>query len=291
MIITHKITMELTRYNVLSSIDVMQSDKYSRNLEVTLLASGQPWEIPEDATILIRYRKPDSKGGEYDTLPDGTTAWKIEGNVVTVALAPQVCTVAGRVKLAVALLKGDAEINTFVINLNVNPNPGANVAGSEGYYYIKSLESRIEDLENDVAYSVLTLNAEAVGYMVTMDASQFNVVPKAGDWAISVNNMLYRVYEVNGTKVTLTHCCGMQGTAGADGVTPHIGENGNWWIEETDTGVAAGGSGSGLPKVTEADNGKILQVVNGAWALVTPEDSSVVTYLDSSIGDILGGEY
>jgi uncharacterized protein YodC (DUF2158 family) len=28
---------------------------------------------------------------------------------------------------------------------------------------------------------------------------------------------------------------------------------------------------SGLPKVTASDNGKILQVVNGAWAAVSPE--------------------
>jgi len=27
---------------------------------------------------------------------------------------------------------------------------------------------------------------------------------------------------------------------------------------------------SGLPKVTSTDNGKILQVVDGAWAAVTP---------------------
>ena len=35
---------------------------------------------------------------------------------------------------------------------------------------------------------------------------------------------------------------------------------------------------SGLPTVTAADNGKILQVVNGAWALVTLESASGVIY-------------
>lgn len=29
---------------------------------------------------------------------------------------------------------------------------------------------------------------------------------------------------------------------GADGLTPHIGENGNWWIGEIDTGVKARGT-------------------------------------------------
>ena len=32
---------------------------------------------------------------------------------------------------------------------------------------------------------------------------------------------------------------GPPGIPGVDGVTPHIGENGNWWIGETDTGVSA----------------------------------------------------
>ena len=32
---------------------------------------------------------------------------------------------------------------------------------------------------------------------------------------------------------------------GVDGKTPFIGENGHWWIGETDTGVPARGAGSG----------------------------------------------
>lgn len=46
-----------------------------------------------------------------------------------------------------------------------------------------------------------------------------------------------------------------------------------------------------LPTVTTDDNDKILQVVGGVWTAVAPADSSVAAYLDSSIGEILGGEY
>ena len=34
---------------------------------------------------------------------------------------------------------------------------------------------------------------------------------------------------------------GTDGATGKDGKTPFIGENGNWWIGETDTGVKAAG--------------------------------------------------
>jgi hypothetical protein len=36
---------------------------------------------------------------------------------------------------------------------------------------------------------------------------------------------------------------GETGPAGANGLTPYIGSNGNWWIGETDTGVKASGEG------------------------------------------------
>ncbi|MEG2061746.1 MAG: PL29 family lyase N-terminal domain-containing protein, partial [Alistipes sp.] len=41
-----------------------------------------------------------------------------------------------------------------------------------------------------------------------------------------------------GDKIPTT---GDKGETGDDGVTPHIGDNGNWWIGTTDTGVKAQG--------------------------------------------------
>lgn len=39
---------------------------------------------------------------------------------------------------------------------------------------------------------------------------------------------------------------------GQDGITPHIGENGNWYLGDTDTGVQARGA-DGLPGAPGAD--------------------------------------
>lgn len=38
---------------------------------------------------------------------------------------------------------------------------------------------------------------------------------------------------------------GEKGDPGKDGDTPYIGDNGNWWVGDEDTGVSAGGGGSG----------------------------------------------
>ena len=46
----------------------------------------------------------------------------------------------------------------------------------------------------------------------------------------------YTIYLTNGEKVTFTVTNGIDG---ASAQTPHIGENGNWYIGDTDTGVKA----------------------------------------------------
>lgn len=136
MIITNKINMDLKRQPWIAAIDAVQDDRYSRNLELTLLSGGEIWTVPENADVLIRYSKADGTGGIYDTLPDGTTAWSAEGNCLTVALAPQVLTVPGTVSLAVTLTCGAHQITTFAILINVHPAVDAEIADSESYVRI-----------------------------------------------------------------------------------------------------------------------------------------------------------
>jgi hypothetical protein len=49
--------------------------------------------------------------------------------------------------------------------------------------------------------------------------------------------------------------------------------------------------GDGMPKVEAADSGKMLQVVDGVWQLVSVADSSIKTYIDDYINEALGGDY
>ena len=65
---------------------------------------------------------------------------------------------------------------------------------------------------------------------------------------------------------------GKDGTDGEDGQTPYIGENGNWWIGDTDTGVkAAGDDGKdGAIIVATAVGGTALisNIALIAWTLI-----------------------
>ena len=123
MIVTHKLTLDLARAGVPSRIDVSQDDRYSRDLEIRLLANGAPYCPPEGCQVLIRYEKPDHRGGSYDVLPDGTPAWKLNGNLLTVALAPQVCTVPGTVRMVISFLRNTAQISCFELLLDVYKLP------------------------------------------------------------------------------------------------------------------------------------------------------------------------
>lgn len=123
MIVTHKIKMDLAGCTVAPCLDVMQDDRYSRDLEISLFSGPAEFLPPEDCAALIRYRKADGRGGIYDTMPDGTQAWRISGNTVTVSLAPQVCTVPGDVAMTVSLIKDDAQLSCFEIRLRVRKCP------------------------------------------------------------------------------------------------------------------------------------------------------------------------
>lgn len=59
---------------------------------------------------------------------------------------------------------------------------------------------------------------------------------------IGEDNLWHVSYDNGATWVSLgVKATGAAGKDGADGVTPHIGENGNWWFGDTDTGVSAKG--------------------------------------------------
>ncbi len=67
---------------------------------------------------------------------------------------------------------------------------------------------------------------------------------------INTNGELVLTY-TNGTTVNLGRVVGNDGQDGQDGQTPYIGENGNWWIGATDTGVQAKADDA-VPAVSDA---------------------------------------
>lgn len=134
MVITNEIETDLARRRVIPVVNAVQNDKYSRDIRFLLYNNGDAWE-PEGASAIVRYCRADGSGGSYDLMPDGTAACEILGNTVTARLAPAVLSVPGPVRLAVGLMVGETEINTFTVIVDVEANPGL-VPTAEGYYKV-----------------------------------------------------------------------------------------------------------------------------------------------------------
>lgn len=140
MDIIHKLEMDLEIKAPTPWLELPQGDVNTRKIRFLLTANQMPWAVPENASVLICFRKSDGTVGEYDTLPDGTLAWEATNNLLTVSLAPQVLTSAGTVMLYASIRKNEKNLHTFGVEIRVRPSANDNVENridrSEDYFYI-----------------------------------------------------------------------------------------------------------------------------------------------------------
>lgn len=147
MIMIHKLETDLVKRGAMPRIDVVQGDANSRLLEMTMLSNGEAWQIPEKVRVRMRYCKSDGTKGLYDTLPDGSAAWTVEGNILSVFLAPQMLTAEGLVLAQAELTEGDCVVATFAFQVNVEPNPAEGALTSEDYVnMVQWMEGELEKL-------------------------------------------------------------------------------------------------------------------------------------------------
>lgn len=118
-------------------IHAVQDDSNSRKIAFSIYAGGAQWAVPDGTLVTVRYKKPDSTAGFYDTLPDGSTpAATIDGNVVTVALVPQALTVCGNVPVQIKLYdSAGTSIATFAVVMHISANvvSDAEIVSSDYY--------------------------------------------------------------------------------------------------------------------------------------------------------------
>lgn len=205
MITTSKIKMDLTRPGVTPLVHAVQADRYSRNLEIALYSDGKPFAIPEAVSVVIRYSKFDGKGGEYDTLPDGTQAWSAKRNVLTVALAPQVLTMPGFVEVSIALIVQEIQLSVFAIKLHVQPTASAKIADSEDYFYVTGILPAPSEAEAGQYFRIAAVDENgkitAVEAVTLSGSSGVESDPTVSDWAKKPEKPEYTAQEVGAEPV------------------------------------------------------------------------------------------
>lgn len=73
----------------------MQGDANSRAICYRLYADGSSYEIPSGVSLRIAYEKADKTSGVYSQLPDGSSAYEISGNTVTIRLIEDISAKSG----------------------------------------------------------------------------------------------------------------------------------------------------------------------------------------------------
>lgn len=229
-----KINMDLMIPGYPPVISGVQDDRYTRQLELSLTADGETWTIPSGVSVLVYFSRADGSGGKYDVLPDGSKAWKISGNVITVDLAPQVLSVPGPVNLWITLLKQEVQLSTFAVVLNVQPKAGENTVDPAGYVNVTGFLPGIAGAVPGQFLRIRQVDGET-GYVTAVEAVDME------DFAL--------LYEPQ----TLTEEQKQQARE-------------NMGAMSSDAAI--------LPAVTEKDDHKVLMVENGRWTAAMQEGTS-----------------
>ena len=162
MQVTKIIPMELTVREAVKWIgdSAVSGENGSRSLTFELMERGLPWQIPDGVGAALAFRCASGSEGEYDTMPDGSVAWTIEGNRVTVRLHDAILAQSGRVLLSLILQDQELKsLATFPVLLTVTE-------GLEGleelpvrYYAVRNLQE-INDAIKELSDRVDAVDTE-----------------------------------------------------------------------------------------------------------------------------------
>ena len=159
-----------------------------------------------------------------------------------------------------------------------------------------SFKAKVEDVEGKAVYNT------QVEYARSSSATTFTATT---DWSVDAPQWKADEYmwqrtvitKGDGTSTTSNPTCiqGARGETGQDGVTPTVGENGNWFLGNTDTGKKATGEDGVSPTIGENGNWWFGDSDTGVRA--KGEDAPTVTkaakqyYLSLSNTDLVGGNW
>lgn len=120
MYVNHKVHMNLMDAEAIPTLEMVQHDQLSRQVELSLYCGKEPFIIPEDAGVMIHYLTAGGKSGVYDSHGDGTPAWKTTGNCLTVSVSPEILSEEGTAAISARLIRGIRTLNTFTFLIRVH---------------------------------------------------------------------------------------------------------------------------------------------------------------------------
>lgn len=278
MIITENSLRQPLRYEVDLSTGLVQTplrtqlmkgDKQANTIIVKLTNSGESVDLT-GVQVSGSFIRP---GDSAEILLTG----EAEGNEARVVLRDECYEQDGFFEANVKLLLGEVERTVLSITGNVLRK------GSGEYVEITGVIPSVEDIfsQYETMKRVTQETQEAAGKANEAASRAPYIDEETGTWHVWST-------EAGAYVDTGSIAAGPQGIPGA---TPYVGENGNWWIGETDTGTpATGPEGKQGPKGDQGDGLKILGLygtlaalqsahptgsAGDAYSVGTPEDNEV----------------
>lgn len=197
MDITHKISLDLQQTGARQVMFAKQGDRLTRIARLRLYDGGTEFSVPDGVTPQIAYAKPDGKGGIYDTMPDGSAACTVSGNVVTARLHPQMFSVAGIVACELRLLTGSgAQISTFSWFITVQASAADGIV-SEDYFNVASLDGLqaaigdLDKLSTDAKDSLVAAINEVLSKITAGGVT--SVAGKTGDVTLAAEDIAAQI--------------------------------------------------------------------------------------------------
>lgn len=286
MIVTHNIQIDFTNPgSAPCKLNMVQGDANTRAVAISLTENGEAFQFPAAAAAMVRYRKTDGTGGVYDTMPDGTAACSINGNTVTVLVAPQMLTCPGMVWASAALTDGNGLLGTFHFAIQVQADPSANADASQDYYSYDTMSKVNEAIIQALAgvESIDSRIANAMAQRSQLEPVFVNSVAECSDpqkLYVLPDGYLYAYLLSNGEGAYINH---LKNAVDASG-EPYNGGQG--WKADTrlnSSGVETAATGIEVTGFIPFQKGDVLRFENMKISgSVLPNTSQYIVFYNSA---------
>lgn len=154
MVVTKTFNVDLVRLEVPPTWACMQGDANSRAICYQLYADGLRYEIPSGVSLRIAYEKADKTSGVYSQLPDGSSAYEISGNTVTIRLIEDISAKSGMALVQPILYDSDGNTlgiwyTEIVVRRGVSKESSSTGVNYSSYENdIGTLQAKVKRLES-----------------------------------------------------------------------------------------------------------------------------------------------
>lgn len=286
MIVTHNIKIDFTNPgNAPHKLNMVQGDANTRAVAISLTENGTAFAFPTEAAAMVRYRKTDGTGGVYDTMPNGSAACSIDGNTVTVLVAPQMLTCPGMVWASVALTDGDGLLGTFHFAIQVQADPSANADASQDYFSYDTM-SKVNEAIIQALTGVESIDsriADAMAQRSQLEPVFVNSIAECTDSTklyVLPDGYIYAYLLSSGSGAYVNH---LTNSTDANG-DPYNGGQG--WKADTrlnSSGVETAATGIEVTGFIPLTKGDVLRFENMKISgSITPNTSQYIVFYDST---------